>query len=155
MEGWLDPSRILQKKGGGYEKVAIWGLKRVKMMNFAIFHAQKVCLLNTISYFCSVKIKYCFIMNEMNILRILAKGQITSLSSGFSLGGKPFSIFIRSKQPTLSTNMVVNCKLICDKEAGAFPCALGDWTPGAIAEISPNAIDLTEFDVYWGAGESV
>jgi hypothetical protein len=57
MEGWLDPSRILQKKGGGYEKVAIWGLKRVKMMNFAIFHAQKVCLLNTISYFCSVKIK--------------------------------------------------------------------------------------------------
>jgi len=94
-------------------------------------------------------------MNEMYSLRILAKGQITSLSSGFSLGGKPFSIFVRSKQPTLSTNMVVNCKLICDKEAGDFPILLGDWTPGAISELSANAIDLTQFDVYWGAGESV
>ena len=55
MEGWLDPSRILQKKGGGNEIVSIWGLKWLKMMIFAIFHAQKVCLLNTISYFCSVE----------------------------------------------------------------------------------------------------
>ena len=94
-------------------------------------------------------------MNEMYSLRILAKGQITILSSGFSLGGKPFSIFVRSKQPTLNTNMVVNCKLICDKEAGDFPILLGDWTPGAICELSANAIDLTQFDVYWGAGESV
>lgn len=91
----------------------------------------------------------------MNILRILAKGQIQDLSSGFSLGGKPFSIFISKKQPTLDAYIVVNCKLICDREAGAFPCALNDWTPGEISEISPNAIDLTEYDVYWGAGESV
>ena len=94
-------------------------------------------------------------MNEMNILRILAKGQIQDLSSGFSLGGNPFSIFVRSKRASLETNTIVNCTLICDKEAGDFPVQIGDWTPGAIAEISPNAIDLTEFDVYWGAGESV
>lgn len=94
-------------------------------------------------------------MNEMYSLRILAKGQITSLSSGFSLGGKPFSIFVRSKQPTMETNLVVECKLICDKEAGEFPVAIGDWTPAAIAEISPDAIPLDQFDVYWGAGETV
>ncbi len=37
---------------------------------------------------------------EMYSLRILSKGQITDLSSGFSLGGKPFSIFVRSKMPS-------------------------------------------------------
>ena len=92
---------------------------------------------------------------EMYSLRILSKGQITDLSSGFSLGGKPFSIFVRSKMPSLSTNMVLNCKLLCDKVTGDFPIQLGDWTPGAIVEISPNAISLTDFDVYWGAGETV
>ena len=94
-------------------------------------------------------------MNEMNILRILAKGQIQDLSSGFSLGGKPFSIFVRPKTVTMDANVLVSCKCICDKEASDLPVPVGDWTPGAIAEISPNAIDLTEFDVYWGAGESV
>ncbi len=94
-------------------------------------------------------------MNEMYSLRILSHGQITDLSKGFSLGGKPFSIWIRSKQPTLATNMVIGCKLICDKEPGDMPVALGDWTPAAIAEISPDAIPLDQFDVYWGAGETV
>ena len=94
-------------------------------------------------------------MDGIQFLRILSKGQITDLSQGFTLGGKVFSIYVRPKVATLNTNMVVSCKLICDKEAENLPVTLGDWTPAAIVELSANAIDLTEFDVYWGAGETV
>ena len=44
---------------------------------------------------------------------------------------------------------------ICDKEFSMFPVPIGDWTPGAIAVISPNGIDLSVYDVYWGAGETI
>lgn len=87
-------------------------------------------------------------------LRILSKGRITDLSQGFSLGGIPFSVFIRP----LSVGMdhtVINCKLLCDQQSGNFPVPIGDWTPGAIVSISPNAIDLNDYEVYWGAGEQI
>ena len=94
-------------------------------------------------------------MSEMYSLRILSHGQVTDLSSGFSLGGKPFSIFVRPKLPTMEANVVVPCKCICDKDAGSLPVPTGDWTPAAIVSLSPSAIDLSEYDVYWGAGETV
>lgn len=50
---------------------------------------------------------------------------------------------------------VVNCKCLCDKEASYLPVPIGDWTPAAIVEISPNAISLSDYDVYWGAGETI
>lgn len=43
----------------------------------------------------------------------------------------------------------------CDKDFGMFPVPIGDWTPGAITVISPNGIDLSVYDVYWGAGETI
>ncbi len=55
----------------------------------------------------------------------------------------------------METSILIDCKLICDKEPGVFPVPVNDWTPGAITEISPNGIDLTEYDVFWGAGETV
>lgn len=55
----------------------------------------------------------------------------------------------------MDTDLVVKCQLVCDKIAGEFPVPVGDWTPAAIAKISPNAIDLNAFDVYWGAGETI
>lgn len=94
-------------------------------------------------------------MNEMYSLRILSKGQITDLTNGFSLNGKPFSIFVRRKRLTMDHDTVVNCKCLCDKEASDLPVPIGDWTPAAIVEISPDAISLSDYDVYWGAGESI
>lgn len=91
----------------------------------------------------------------MYSLRILSKGQVTDLTDGFSLGGVPFSVFVRPKDASMETNTLLKCKLICDKEAGDFPVPLGDWTPGVIASISPNAISLDAYDVYWGAGETI
>lgn len=94
-------------------------------------------------------------MSELNSLRILSKGKITDLSSGFDLGGTPFSIFVRSKSGTFDTHVVVKCQLICDREAGDFPVPLGDWSPGAIQKIPKDGIDLDAYEVFWGAGETI
>lgn len=92
---------------------------------------------------------------SMYSLRILSKGKVADLSNGFNLGGVPFTVFVRPKKAVMETNVVLPVKLICDKKAGEFPVPLGDWTPGVIAEISPNAISLNDYDVFWGAGETV
>lgn len=95
-------------------------------------------------------------MNEMYSLRILSKGQITDLTNGSKLnGGVPFSVFVRPKKPSMEQNTIIQCKCLCDKEASDFPVPVGDWTPAAIVEISPDAISLSDYDVYWGAGESI
>ncbi len=91
----------------------------------------------------------------MYSLRILSKGQITDLAKGFDIGGVPFSVFVKPKKVTMETSTLIDCKLICDEGAGVFPVPIGDWTPGAITRISPNGIDLSEYDVYWGAGETI
>ena len=93
--------------------------------------------------------------SEMYSQRILSKGQITDLTKGFALGGVPFSIYVRKKSVSLETDLLVNCQLICDKEPGGFPVPVGDWTPAAIVKIAPGAIALSDYDVYWGAGEKI
>ena len=91
----------------------------------------------------------------MYSLRILSKGQITNISEGFSLGGVPFTVFLRPKNASMDTNTLIKCKLFCDKEYGDFQVPIGDWTPGVISSIAPNAIPLDKYDVYWGAGEMI
>ena len=48
------------------------------------------------------------------------------LSKGFNLGGVPFSVFVRPKKAIMETNILLDCKLICDQQSGAFPVPLGD-----------------------------
>jgi hypothetical protein len=93
--------------------------------------------------------------SEMYSQRILSKGQVTDLTKGFDLNGVPFSIYVRKKAVSLETDLMVGCKLICDNEFGEFPVPVGDWTPAAIVKIAPGAIALSEYDVYWGAGEKI
>ena len=89
----------------------------------------------------------------MEDVRIIAKGRISDLSKGFSLDGVPFSVYVRSKENTMLSDTLLECRLIGDKAVGALPVPIGDWTPAMIAYISPNAIDLGKFEVYWGASE--
>lgn len=89
----------------------------------------------------------------MEDVRIIAKGRISDLSKGFSLGGVPFSVYVRSKENTMLSDTLLECRLIGDKAVGALPVQIGDWTPAMIAYISPNAIDLQKYEVYWGASE--
>lgn len=90
----------------------------------------------------------------MEDVRLIAKGTITYLSKGFSLkGGVPFSVYVRSKENTMLSDTLLECRLIGDREVGALPVPIGDWSPAMIAYISPNAIDLQKYEVYWGASE--
>lgn len=89
----------------------------------------------------------------MEDVRLIAKGSITDLSKGFSLDGVPFSVYVRSKENTMLSDALLECRLIGDKAVGALPVPIGDWTPAMIAYISPNAIDLQKYEVYWGASE--
>lgn len=94
--------------------------------------------------------------NDMYSLRVLSKGQIADLSKGFNLGGKPFSVYVRSKSVTeMVADMLLNCKLICDTSFSNIPVPVGDWTPASIVEIAPNAMDLQKYEIYWGAGETI
>lgn len=90
----------------------------------------------------------------MEDVRLIAKGTITDLSKGFSLkGGVPFSVYVRSKENTMLSDTLLECRLIGDREVGALPVPIGDWSPAMIAYISPNAINLQKYEVYWGASE--
>ena len=90
----------------------------------------------------------------MYSLRILSKGKISDLTHGFKLKeNAPFSVFLKAKKPTMETSEIISCRLIGDLTDGEFPIPVGDWTPGAIAEISPNAIDMDKYEVFWGTGE--
>ena len=95
--------------------------------------------------------------NDMYSLRVLSHGEITDLSEDFSLKGRPFSIFVRPKklQSSLETSILLECKCICDKHSSNLPVPVGDWTPAAIVSIKKEAIDLSEFSVFWGAGEII
>ena len=94
-------------------------------------------------------------MNEiMYSVRVLCHGQITDLSKPFSLQGTPFSVFIRPKTAIMDQSVIAKVRLMCDTEISDFPLPVNDWTPGAIREIGAGSIDLTKFDVYYGAGNN-
>lgn len=91
----------------------------------------------------------------MNQLKILSHGQVTDLSSGFSLGGGKggFSIFLKPKQATMLLNITVNCRCVNDSSFSVLPCPLNDWIPALIHKLEPNAVNLSQYDVYWGSSE--
>lgn len=92
-------------------------------------------------------------MYEMQFSRILTHGQITSMTNGFSLDGEPFSIYVRPKGTVTAVDMTVSAKCIGDKNLSALPVPFNDWTPASIVELGANAINLSSYDVYWGAGK--
>lgn len=93
-------------------------------------------------------------MDDIKSIRILSHGRITDLKKGFKLqDGSSFSVFVRQKKiNTMDTNVLMACKLLGDKGASPLPVPIGDWSPAMIVEISPDAISLDEYEVYWGSG---
>lgn len=92
----------------------------------------------------------------MNELKILSHGKVTDLSNGFSLGGgKSFTICVVPKTPTMELIALVSCRLLCDSQHSDLPVVLNDWAPVQIQALAQNAIDLTAYDVYWGAHETI
>ena len=61
----------------------------------------------------------------MEDVRLIAKGSITDLSKGFALkGGVPFSVYVRSKENTMLSDTLLDCRLIGDKGQVHSPCLL-------------------------------
>lgn len=91
----------------------------------------------------------------MQISRILTHGKIETLKEGFRLPHNSiFSVYVRPKEGIVETDLLVNCRCICDDKPSDLPVPLNEWTPAAIVEITPNAIELDMYDVYWGAGNT-
>lgn len=94
-------------------------------------------------------------MDEVKSIRILSHGKVEDLKKGFKLeDGSSFSVYVRQKKiNTMDSNVLLTCKLIGDKGASPLPVPIGDWSPAMITEISPGAISLDEYEVYWGSGK--
>ncbi len=92
----------------------------------------------------------------MTAVRVMAHGQITSLTAAFNLGNRPaFSIFVKPKADTDDTVALVTCKCLLDETASPLPVVLNDWSPAYIQEISASGIDLSVYDVFWGASNYI
>lgn len=105
-----------------------------------------------------------FVSNEMYAGRLSSHNKIGDLTEGFKLSGNtPFSICIIEKGKitglavAAASNeiLLVDCRLYQDDNASVFPFPLHRFSEAAIAEISPAAIDLVTYDVYWAAGADV
>lgn len=92
----------------------------------------------------------------MNAARVLSHGKIESLTAAFSLrNAQPFALFIIPADTEETAPVLVNCKLYQDDLASDCPFNLNCWTEPAIMEISASAIDLEDYDLYWGSGANV
>lgn len=91
-----------------------------------------------------------FVSDVQNATRINSHGKITSLP--FSIAdGTPFSIFIIPVTDS-DAPILVSCKLSQDSAAAECPFNLKQWTEPSIVSIPADAINLTNYNVYWGAG---
>lgn len=85
--------------------------------------------------------------------RISSHGKITSLATAFSLGHNQFfSLFIVPKNTDEVLPVIMSVKLLEDEAYGNCPFNLNCWTEPAVLKIAANAINLTNYDVYWGCG---
>jgi len=102
-----------------------------------------------------------YINQSMSAARILSHGEVTDLSEGFSLKGEvPFSILILPAAAIDNTEVetpekfavLLNCELYLDKSESPLPVILGQWSEAAMLRIAPDALNLTDYRLFWGAG---
>lgn len=88
--------------------------------------------------------------------RLVSHGIITE-AGAFSLGGTPFTIYIRPKANTSDIDVILACKLFQEeeKEASNAPFPIYDWTPMEIISLIVTDEILESYDIYWGCGHYV
>lgn len=84
--------------------------------------------------------------------RVLKHSQLTSLSTDFDNGGNPYTIFIRPKNSSYDTSVILNVQLLEDDTASNLPFLVNQWSPCIIQKIIANTTILTNYDIYVGAG---
>jgi len=85
---------------------------------------------------------------------IIEHGQITSLAAAFSLQGKGFRVFLAIKSE--GVDLIATPSLIAygDQTAKPTPLVAGQWSESFIREIPIAAIDLTDYDLFYGLTEA-
>lgn len=95
-----------------------------------------------------------YVPTEMSVSRLVDWGQITDLSSGFKLSGAvPFSVFIRPKVESSASSIVIQAMPYQGDSFTPTPVILETWMENVISELAPDAVDLSAYDVWWGAGK--
>jgi hypothetical protein len=93
-----------------------------------------------------------YLSDEQVAGRINCKGQIPSLSSAFKLKGEvPFSLFIIPVADSTAP-IIVSARLVHESVVGNCPFNVNCWNEPSVVELPANAINLTNYTVYWGAG---
>ena len=84
--------------------------------------------------------------------RVLKHSQLTSLSIDFDNGGNLFTVFIRPKNTSYDTSIILNVQLLQDDIASNLPFVTNQWSPCIIQKIIADSNILTNYDIYIGAG---
>lgn len=96
-----------------------------------------------------------YVTETMFVSRITCKGKVESLEHGFRLKDEqPFSVYIRPKTlTTMERDVLLNYKLYKEDAASEVPVPLFGWVELEVVEIAPSASLLSNYDIYWGAGD--
>lgn len=84
---------------------------------------------------------------------IIEHGQISALTAAFSLQGRGFRLFLAAKAEGVDTFTAPNLIAYGDTTAKPCPLVVGQWSESFIKEIPIAAIDLTEYDLFYGLTE--
>lgn len=89
--------------------------------------------------------------------RIVSHGMVNgNVKEGkFSLGGTPFTIYLRPKAQVSNIDEVMDAVLLQEEAASPAPFPVYDWSPLCITELDvPESITNT-YDVFWESGNFV
>ena len=114
-----------------------------------VYYARLILVIKTMSKESN------YVTETMFVSRITCKGKVESLEHGFRLKDEqPFSVYIRPKTlTTMERDVLLNCKLYKEDAASEVPVPLFGWVELEVVEIAPSASLLSNYDIYWGAGD--
>ena len=98
-----------------------------------------------------------YLDTEMFAGRVCSHGKITDLTEEFSLNGgaTPFALFIVEKASKSTDPVIVSCETYQGDGYADCPFTPNCWDVPAVRRVEAVGIDLTLYDVYWGAGADV
>lgn len=95
-----------------------------------------------------------YVSEYLNGGRIVAHGEITDLTGGFTLEGVvPFSLFVLKKDPSAEDSCLIDVKCYCDDEHSVCPFNAGEWSACSVDSIDASSSPiLSTYRLFWGAG---
>lgn len=106
-----------------------------------------------------------YIPVTVEAVRVFSHNEIKNLANGFKLKREqPFSVMVVpvdsiDENGVISfpdtAGLLLDCKCLLDGNSSPMPVMFNQWTEAAVVEISPAAVDLGIYRVFWAAGVGV